>query len=122
MQHEDYYKKYPPKDDILLRFGKLLSETINEKIKDLHVFFKRMIKHKNYVFSYLHYPDVPADNNRSERAIRNVKVKQKVSGQFKSFEGAMNFAVLRSITDTAIKNGQNVLNALLVIAELEATD
>ena len=122
MQHEDYYKKHPPKDDILLRFGKLLSETINEKIKDLHVFFKRMIKNKNYVFSYLHYPDVPADNNGSERAIRNVKVKQKVSGQFKSFEGAMNFAVLRSITDTAIKNGQNVLNALLVIAELEATD
>jgi len=65
---------------------------------------------------------VQADNNGSDRAIRNVKVKQKVSGQFKSFGGAMNFAVLRSITDTAIKNGQNVLNALLVIAELEVTD
>jgi hypothetical protein len=51
-----------------------------------------------------------------------VKVKQKISGQFKSFEGAMNFAILRSITDTAIKNGQNVLNALFVVAELEVTD
>jgi hypothetical protein len=51
-----------------------------------------------------------------------VKVKQKISGQFKSFEGAMNFAILRSITGTAIKNGQNVLNALFVVAELEVTD
>jgi transposase len=122
MNHEDYYNNHAPKDDILTRFSKLLSENINEKTKDLHAFFKRMTKYKDYVFSFLHYPDVPADNNGSERAIRNVKVKQKISGQFKSFEGAMNFAVLRSITDTAIKNGQNVLNALFVVAELEVTD
>ena len=81
-----------------------------------------MIKHKDYVFSFLHYPDVPADNNGSERAIKNVKVKQKISGHFKSFEGEMNFAVLRSITDKAIKNAQNVLNTLIVIAELKASD
>ncbi len=46
------------------------------------------------------------DNNGSERAIRNIKVKQKISGQFKSPTGAFNFAVLRSITDTALKNGR----------------
>jgi hypothetical protein len=34
----------------------------------------------------------------------------------------MSFAVVRSISDTAIKNGQNVLNALFKITELEATD
>jgi transposase len=81
-----------------------------------------MTKYKDYMFSFLNYPDVPADNNGSERAIRNVKVKQKISGQFKSFEGAMNFIILRSITYTAIKNGQNVHNALFVVAELEVTD
>ena len=46
---------------------------------------------------------VPPDNNGSERAIRNVKVKQKISGQFKIFSAAENFAILRSIIDTAIK-------------------
>jgi transposase len=81
-----------------------------------------MVKYKNFVFNYLKYPDVPPDNNGSERAIRNVKVKQKISGQFKSFAGAMNFAILRSITDTAIKNGQNVLGALFTIAGLRVTD
>jgi transposase len=70
----------------------------------------------------LEYLEVPPDNNGSERAIRNVKVKQKISGQFKSMQGAINFAKLRSITDTAIKNGQSVLAALFVIAELRVTD
>jgi len=122
MTQDDYYKNHPPKEDILKRFGTLLSQTINEKTKDIHTFFKRITKYKDFLFNFLHYPNVPADNNGSERAIRNIKVKQKISGQFKSFEGAMNFAVLRSITDTAIKNGQNVLNALFVVAELEVTD
>lgn len=34
--------------------------------------------------AFLKYPDVPPDNNGSERAIRNIKVQQKISGQFKS--------------------------------------
>jgi hypothetical protein len=55
---------------------------------------------------------VPPDNNGSERAIRNVKVKQKISGQFKSLSGAETFAILRSVIDTAIKNKLNPLNAL----------
>jgi transposase len=122
MTLENYYNNHPPKDDIFKRLQAMLAQTIDDKIKDLQAFFKRMTKYKDYLFNFLHYPDVPADNNGSERAIRNIKVKQKISGQFKSFEGAMNFAVLRSITDTAIKNGQGVFNALLVVAGLEVTD
>jgi len=44
-----------------------------------------------------------------------VKVKQKKSGQFKSEEGAGGFVVLRSIIDTTIKAGQNVLEVLFLI-------
>jgi transposase len=44
-------------------------------------------------------------------------VKQKISGQFKIFTAAENFAILRSIIDTTIKNGQNVLQALNFIAD-----
>jgi hypothetical protein len=46
-----------------------------------------------------------------------VKVKQKISRQFKIFEAAENFATLRSIIDTSIKNGQNVFLALNTIAD-----
>lgn len=58
-------------------------------------------------------------NNASERAIRNVKVKQKVSGQFKTENEAQHYAVIRSVTDTCIKNGQNVLAAFKTIAILQ---
>ena len=122
MKQDDYYKHHPPKTDIELRFKKILEENANAKITELVTFHKRIVKYKDYIFNYLRYPDVPPDNNGSERAIRNIKVKQKISGQFKSFEGATNFAILRSITDTAIKNGQNVLKALFNVAELKVTD
>jgi transposase len=94
----------------------LLSEEIDPKYKELIAFQKRMVRYKDHVFTFLYDPAVPSHNNDSEKAIRNVKVKQKVSGQFKTQTGAENFAILRSIIDTAIKNKQDVLNALNVVA------
>jgi len=41
----------------------------------------------------------------------------KVSNQFKSFEGAYSYAVLRSVIDTSIKNTQNVLDSLVNLAK-----
>jgi transposase len=61
-------------------------------------------------------------DNASERAVRTFKVKQKVSGLFRSSEGAKAFAVIRSVIDTTIKNAQNVLKALVLIAELPAAE
>ena len=60
---------------------------------------------------------MPPDNNGSERAIRNIKVKQKISGQFRSDKGAFDFAVIRSIIDTAIKADKDVFNELTIIAD-----
>jgi hypothetical protein len=54
----------------------------------------------------------------SERAIRHVKVKQKICGQFRSWAGAENFAILRSVIDTAIKNNLNPLHSLSQIYAL----
>jgi len=69
-------------------------------------------KARSLIFNY---PDDSADNKVSERAIRNVKVKQKTYSQFNSFWGAVSFAVLWSITDAEIKNKQNRLNAFLIL-------
>jgi len=54
-------------------------------------------------------------DNGSERAIRNVKVKVKVSGQIKSGGGAMDYATIRSVIDSAIKQSQNVHDELVKI-------
>ena len=66
-----------------------------------------LTKARDKIFTFLLYPNVPPDNNASERAIRNIKVKLKVSGQFKSEQGAKDYATLRSIVDTARKRGMN---------------
>jgi capsular polysaccharide biosynthesis protein len=49
-----------------------------------------------------------------------MKVKQKVSGGFRSVNGANGFAVLRSVIDTTIKSRQDVFYALSLIANLRA--
>ncbi|MEY3500260.1 MAG: hypothetical protein RL308_1929, partial [Bacteroidota bacterium] len=52
--------------------------------------------------------------------IRNVKVKQKISNQFKTLKGAQIFVVIRSIIDTAIKNNLNTFDILFYIANFRA--
>lgn len=107
------------RDKILERLSVLLLISVPKKRKDLCAFHKRIHKYKEYVFTFLFHQEVPPDNNASERAIRNVKVKQKVSGQFKTQDGAQFYAIIRSVTDTCIKNGQNVLDAFKTIAKLQ---
>ena len=79
-------------------------------------FFKAMVKLRECLFVFLYRTDVPPDNNASERAVRPIKVKMKISGQFKSLQ--QEFAILRSIVDTAIKNGQPVFEAIKSIVEI----
>ena len=112
----DYYEPQPKTRLLEKWLNELLEKPINAKCKELVSFRNRMVKYRKFIFPFLYYPDVPPDNNGSERAIRNIKLKIKISGQFKAEEGGNIYAVLRSVTDTTLKNKQNVLNALAVIA------
>jgi transposase len=112
----DYYYPNQVRTELENMLESLLNEPLDTKHKEMISFQKRITKYKDHVFTFLYHPNVPPDNNGSERAIRNVKVKQKISGQFKILSAAENFAILRSIIDTAIKNNQNVVEALSVIA------
>ena len=117
---KDYQNPIKTRNEIFDELAILLQTTVPKNQKELFAFHKRMTKYKDYIFVFLHYHDVPPDNNGSERAIRNVKVKQKISGHFKTQNGAQIFAVIRSVTDTCMKNGQNVLDAFKIIANLKA--
>lgn len=103
---------------IVQRLERLLEKPPDKKQRELYTFYKRMCRERQHLFTFLFIEDVPPDNNASERAIRNVKVKQKISGQFKNERTAQNFAKIRSVIDTTIKNEMNVLEALTLIAKL----
>jgi len=83
--------------------------------KKVQAFINRLTKHKKSILTFLYHHHVPPDNNASERAIRNVKVKSKVSGQFRTEKGATRFAILRSVIDTTQKNTNNVLDGLIMM-------
>ena len=114
----NYQKEHPKRNQLESRLEKLLAYEIDKQPPKIKPFQKRIIKYKKYLFPFLYHQGVPADNNASERAIRNVKVKQKISGQFFSQDNAMNFAIIRSVIDTAIKNRANVFNSLRLVANL----
>lgn len=105
--------------EILQQLENVLSKPPDKKQKELYTFYKRMCRERQHLFTFLFLTEVPSDNNASERAIRNVKVKQKISGQFKTEQTAQNFAKIRSVIDTTIKNGMNVLETMKLIAKLE---
>lgn len=103
--------------DELLDLALLKSLEIDpEKHKQSITFFKAMSKLRHALFPFLYHPRVRFDNNSSERAIRNVKLKMKISGQFKSLH--QEFAVIRSVIDSAIKNGKSVFHAIQAMVEL----
>lgn len=117
MKSRDYRMPSPQIQAIEKRLDKLLQYTLPKGNEESITFQKRLIKYRPYVFTFLYREEVPADNNGSERAVRNIKVKQKVSGQFKSDQGADAFAILRSVIDTTLKNKGNVMQTLTTLTQ-----
>lgn len=104
------------------RTERRLEESLSEDLSGLDKKFlnlqKSLLRHKEHILNFLSNSYVPSDNNASERAIRPLKIKQKVSGTFKSKNGADAFCTLYSLIDTARKNGQDPFLALKYVAEL----
>jgi Transposase IS66 family len=67
---------------------------------------------KQDVLRFLIDPQVPFTNNLAEQDGRMMKLRQKISGGFRSEDGAKDFAVIRSVLSTARKQGWDVLQTL----------
>ena len=77
-----------------------------------HNLLLRLATRKQDTLRFLRDPTVPFSNNQAERDGRMMKLRQKISGGFRSLQGAMDFALIRSFVSTARKQGWNIIEAL----------
>ena len=73
---------------------------------------ERFKNHREDIIRFITDFRIPFGNNLAEQAIRMMKVKQKISGCFRSKEGASCFATIRSYIDTMRKNGFCIMDAI----------
>ena len=78
---------------------------------------KRLRQHRADVWRFMTHPDVPFTNNLAEQALRMSKIKQRVSGCFRSEDGADHFFAIRSYLATMNKQKQCLFDCLVSVFE-----
>ena len=92
--------------------------TATKKRRPGHNLARRLRDRKQSVLRFLTDPEVPFTNNQAEQDLRMMKLRMRISGCFRSAQGARDFATLRSVLSTARKQGWNRIEALLQGPEL----
>ncbi len=81
---------------------------------------RRLRKVRSHLFTFLEHPDVPPDNNGSERELRPTATYRKVTGGFRSDWGADLFAAVRSVVSTAARRGTDAHQAIRLVLKGES--
>ena len=74
---------------------------------------ERLIKHQDGVLAFAQFEEVPFTNNQAERDVRPAKIKQKMAGCLRTFNGAQIYARIQGFISTTRKHQLNVFNELV---------
>jgi len=98
-----------------MQMEKRLDQLLEEQLigKDARRLQRRFIKHRNRLFTFLHYPGVDPTNNACERALRPSVIHRKVTNGFRSEWGAHAYAAFRTIGSTARQRGERFFDELV---------
>ena len=115
-----HYHKFDKKYDELIEQARKenpLPETTEKKRErkkkgKILALVERLANYKVSVCLFIHNFNVPFDNNQAERDLRMIKVKTKVSGCFRTEEGARDYLKIMSYVGTAHKQGYNAYEAI----------
>ena len=104
---------------IIAAYEQRLTDLITRFIvgKESRKIQKRIKKHQAKILFFMGDPDIPFDNNSSERAIRNAKLHKKISGGFRSDHGAERHVVLLSVIETCKKRKMDILASLKLMLQ-----
>lgn len=91
-------------------------------LKESRRMAKRLTEYEQETLLFMLDFDVPFTNNLAERDIRMPKAKQKISGGFRSENGAKAFARIRGFVSTVKKKGKNVFDGLVSVFKGNASD
>ena len=93
----------------------MLCEKITSPFKDTMRLIKRVRKHKNSLWTFLEYKNVPAHNNASEQVIRNQKIHKKISWGFRCLEWWQRHCKILSVIETSRRHDLDVLESLRLL-------
>lgn len=107
------------------QFNNILFEAIEENLSKPKTHYdqkeralvNRILDYKSNYFLWMHDFSLPIDDNLSERALRGIKSKMKIAGQFQNEQYAKYFADIKTYIETCYRNGINPTDALIRLME-----
>ena len=132
----DCYQKNIAKESVEVRFSEILIQANREEpvaCKTLKTrgrpkktkgrwLLDRLIHYKASILAFIFDSDIPFTNNQAERDIRCVKIKMKVSGSFRTTQGANAYARIQSVISTLRKQNMDVFGSLCALFSHNVSD
>lgn len=111
--------------DFFRTFDQLMVQGMEENKEDYDRYYAsdertlllRILDYKDNYLAWVTNFDIPFSNNLSERSLRSVKSKMKISGQFQNEDSAKYYAIIKSYIETCYRNGINEMEALVRLCQ-----